>query len=140
AFASEEKDSGQIADNPMFDLTGVRFVISGGAQPGSTAQFRQVAESDGARVYENSRRIARAFIVHDLIPAKDHVGAVKALESHSRQQSDGSWRITDLDPRRTAVVEGVSQADVLDDKSCPTPARVSITGYSSQRVTVQADS
>lgn len=49
-FASRERSRGETDWNPMFDLTGVRYVIAGGQQPGDSI-VRQYFESESLHRY-----------------------------------------------------------------------------------------
>jgi hypothetical protein len=139
-IVSEEVGTGEIAGNPMFDLTGVRFVITGGTPPGPPEQYRELVSSDGAHVYENAHRMPRALVLNEVAPVRNADDAMAVLKSLSRKQPSGAWRVTDMDPRRRGVVEGLSPVDADRINQCREPGTASITRYRGSKVVLTVDS
>ncbi|HKN48868.1 MAG TPA: hypothetical protein VJ010_01410, partial [Actinomycetota bacterium] len=128
--------------NPMFDLLGVRYVLSSTKEldhGAGAGQYRFLGSSGGVKVYENSHGLPRAFVAQDVHRAGDMAGAVSYLQSLGSAWPDGTTRVDRFDPARQAVVE------VAHGGSLPSPAgsgtqgpdrATRIASYDSQRVQV----
>ncbi len=84
--------------SPLLDLLNVRYLVSWERSLAPVLEggkFRQVAEVDNHRVYENSGALPRFFLVDDVRSAGNREEAVAALRSPA------------FDPRRQAIVEGL---------------------------------
>jgi hypothetical protein len=96
-----------VADSPdrnaaAVGFAGLRFGV-GADQPGP--QYREVTSSDGARVFENSRRFPRVFVVHNVSVVNDEAQALQTLRTFSVPHPDGGFQVEGLDLRSTAIVE-----------------------------------
>ena len=88
-------------DSPLVNLLGVRYLITEGGLPdplisrsGLRKQFPEVVWTDGnAAIWENPDRLPRAFVVPEVVLARDLEAAVSLVGS------------AEFDPRRIAVVE-----------------------------------
>ena len=128
--------------NPMFDLLGVRYVLSSIRELDRAAgagQYRFLGSSGGVKVYENSHGLPRAFVAQDVHEAGDMAGAVSYLQSLGSAWPDGTTRVDRFDPARQAVVE-VAHGSSLPLPTAPgnqAPGRATrIAYYDSQRVQV----
>lgn len=139
--AGEEAQPPHMVGNPMWDLLGVRYVLSGGTAPrdatgGVSAQYEVLGTADGTTVYRNSGVSPRAFVVHDIIGVADSNAALHQFEAASERLPNGAFQVTDLDPLRTAVVEGArSRRDTCDRDST-----AGIRKYETRVVTIEVDS
>ncbi|MEP6892147.1 MAG: YfhO family protein [Gaiellaceae bacterium] len=140
AFGSEAGPA-HFQDNPMFDVLGVRAVLSRRSLarvPG----FRLVGRDLDTRVYENTRAFPRAWVVHRIHIARDEDEAFRILEARSRRRG-GTYIVDRFDPRREAVVEphAKTPSDSLDalpadSATCRPGDRATIRHYSATHVTV----
>jgi hypothetical protein len=156
-FPFVDRFTGSLPDdtaqsNPMFDLLGVRYVLSSTKELDHAAgagQYRFLGSSGGVKVYENSHGLPRAFVAQDVHEAGDMAGAVSYLQSLGSAWPDGTTRVDRFDPARQAVVEvahGSPEAllKAPDRSSVPLPAAgnqapdraTHIASYDSQRVVV----
>jgi hypothetical protein len=128
--------------NPMFDLLGVRYVMSSTREIDRAAgagQYRFLGTSGGVKVYENAHSVPRAFVAQDVHEAGDMAGAVSYLRSLGSAWPDGTTRLHRFDPARQAVVE-VAHGSSVPLPTAPgdqAPGRAThIASYDSQRVQV----
>ena len=147
-FTGDESTTSQIVGNPMFDLLGVRFVLTSSAetdarngllQAASTGQYASRGTAGGVQVFENSHRVPRAFVASDLHEVGGADQAVAYLKSLGHPTQDGGTRVDRFDPSRQAVVEtppgklvAVRAPDVLPPQARP----ATIVAYASDRVEI----
>ena len=93
----------RLQENPMFDMLGVRAVLSK-RDLGTEPALRLLGRDRDTRVYENTSAYPRAWVVHDIDVVRDEDEAFAFLEGHARRQ-DGAFIVDSFDPRREAVVE-----------------------------------
>jgi hypothetical protein len=141
-FTGDELPDDTVQANPMFDLLGVRYVMASTRvldSVVSAGQYRFVGSSGGVKVYENSHRTPRAFVVQDVHETADVASAVTYLRSLGHARIDGTTRVDQFDPARQAVVE-VARGTSLSPPAAPgdqVPSREArIASYDSQRVEV----
>jgi hypothetical protein len=110
-----------VASNPMFDLLGVRYLVSRASRPSQNPidlmpQFRPVYHADDLNIYENLSAAPRAFVVHSLRTVSDMHAAAQLFEKEEPARfPDGAVHVENFDPRSSAVVE-------TTDKIAPSPA------------------
>jgi hypothetical protein len=137
----------EISANPMFDLLGVRYVLTtvGSTRldqlPGpASGQFRLAGSAASVNVFENQSRIARAFIVHDVHSVGGQGAALSYLQSLGHTLADGTTRMDQFDPRRQAVVEMPAGSGPAPTRGASgqnqAPRAAHIVSYTSQRVVV----
>jgi hypothetical protein len=137
--------SSQIEGNPMFDLLGVRFVLTTtklldrDMTPTQTAQYALAGTAGGVRVFENVARVPRAVVAEDVHEVGRMSDAVSYLASLGHPTADGTTHVDLFDPAHQAVVEiSAEQQASLPPlplvQSESRPAR--IVSYDSQRVEV----
>ena len=110
-LTGDEVNHGQIEGNPMFDLMGVRYVLTGSASAaavGGSGQFRLVGSAGGVNVFENAHCIPRAFTVQDVHEVEGMGSATSYLKGLGTVLGDGTTRVDRFDPSRQAVVESPS--------------------------------
>ena len=106
-------------------------------RPSSKPQYRRVVSGDGAVVYENTSRLPRAFVVHEVLSARNQAEAIGRFEGLGQRMAEGGRVIVDrFDPRRQAVVEGTLQTPVTP---CPGQSPVRITDHEADRVVVELE-
>jgi hypothetical protein len=135
--------SSQIEGNPMFDLLGVRYVLTTtksldtGASPTQAAQYTLTGSAGGVRVFENNGRVPRAFVTADVHEVGGMADAVSYLTSLGHQTEDGTTHVDLFDPLHQAVVEvSAGQGTALPAvQGEPRPAR--IVSYDPERVEVE---
>ena len=137
-FTGDGLPDGTVQANPMFDLLGVRYVMSSskGLDLGAGAgQYASLGDSGGVKVYENTHALPRAFVVGDLQQTRDVGAALSYLKSMGHPQTDGTTLLDRFDPTHQAVVEG--GGPVVANLRAHAPDRVaSIVSYGSQRVEI----
>lgn len=79
--------------SPFLDLLNVRYVLTHADSP-APPDSKLLQRDEGVAVYENRQAMARAFLVHRIVPVDD---AITALAVMAREG---------FDPRTTAVIEG----------------------------------
>jgi hypothetical protein len=138
----DSKAAAQIADNPMFDLLGVRYLVydvqRASAPPVTNGnQFVSILQSGRGHIYENTHAIARAFVVHELRPVANADAAFKEMQVGSSRFADGTRRVS-FNPKQTAIVE-TANADLRSVHPCGTdvPDRAHIVSYQPDRVTLR---
>jgi hypothetical protein len=141
-FTGDGLPDDTVQGNPMFDVLGVRYVMSYTKEIDrveGAGQYRFLGTSGGVKVYENAHNIPRAFVVQDVHEAGDMAGAVSHLQSLGHAHPDGTTRVDRFDPARQAVVE-VAHGTSLPPPTAPgnqAPSRAThIASYDSQRVQV----
>src|SRR5205085_2720188 len=145
-FDGNRVPSSQIEGNPMFDLLGVRYVLTTtksldtDATPTQAAQYTLMGSAGGVRVFENSGRTPRAFVTADVHEVGGIAGAVSYLTSLGHTTGDGTTHVDLFDPLHQAVVEvPAGQGTVLPPlpaiQAEPRPAR--IVSYDPERVEVE---
>ena len=138
--------SSQIEGNPMFDLLGVRYVLTTtksldqDAPPTQTAQYTLVGSAGGVRVFENNGRAPRAFVTEDVHEVGTMAGAVSYLTFLGHTTEDGTTHVDLFDPLHQAVVEvsagqGTALPPLPAVRAEPRPAR--IVSYGAERVEVE---
>lgn len=110
----------------------------GPAEPGP--QYRRVAAFAGTEVFENTRRLPRAIVVHDVEPVEDEADALRHFESVSRRLPSGALRVVDFDPARQAVVEGLPRASAERLASCAGPrGGATIRSYDLNKIVIDVE-
>jgi hypothetical protein len=107
-FTGDGMKPDQIKANPMFDLMGVRYVLTGPVSAeglNGSAQYRPVGTAGGVSVFENADRIPRVFTVQDVHTVGGMAAAAAYLKGLGRAAGDGTTRVDRFDPSRQAVVE-----------------------------------
>ena len=132
-FTGDGMKPDQIKANPMFDLMGARYVLTGPASAeglNASGQYRPVGTAGGVSVFENADRIARAFTVQDVHTVGGMAAASAYLKGLGHAVADGTTRVDRFDPGRQAVVE--SSAPLAFDPQpvagTSRPARISSYG------------
>jgi len=131
-----------VVSNPMFDLLGVRYLVSRESQTSQPAnqlmpQFQPVFQADDLNIYENRRAAPRAFVVHSLRIVPDMHAAAQLFENEEPGRfPDGAVHVEHFDPRSSAVVE--STGKVVQSQACgPDPASTAdIVSYSPTEVKI----
>jgi hypothetical protein len=97
------------------------------------------------RVYENTRALPRAWVVHRIHVARDENDAFRFLEARAHRRA-GGYIVDRFDPRREAVVErhATTTNDSLDalaadSAACRPGDRATIDHYSATRVTLRVE-
>lgn len=114
-FTGDFATPADVEANAMFDLLGVRYVLTGTtAVDQSTGQFRQVAAGP-VSIFENTQAMPRAFVVGDVHNVSGPGAAVSYLKGLGSPLADGTTRLNAFDPSSQAVVEGAGapSADLL---------------------------
>jgi hypothetical protein len=132
----------QIETNPMFDLLGVRYVLTGMTRLDTTSgaageQYRLVGTTGGVSVYENQHRTPRAFVVGKVHVAPTGAAAISYLKGLGHALPDGTTRLDSFDPTRQAVVEeprGTAEAPAADSGSLSRKA--AIVSYEPDQVVI----
>jgi hypothetical protein len=139
-FTGDGMKPDQIKANPMFDLMGVRYVLTGPASAeglNGSGQYRPVGTAGGVSVFENADRIPRAFTVQDVHTVGGMAAARAYLKGLGHILGDGTTRVDRFDPTRQAVVES-SAPLALDPQSVTRTSRsASITSYGPDEVVVE---
>jgi hypothetical protein len=131
-----------VVSNPMFDLLGVRYLVSRESQTSQPSsqlmpQFQPVYHADDLNIYENSRAAPRAFVVHSLRVVPDmHRAAQLFANEEPARFPDGAVRVEHFDPRSSAVVE--SAGGVVQSRACgaDTASAANIVSYSPTQVKI----
>jgi hypothetical protein len=132
-----------VQDNPMFDLLGVRYVMTSTKEldtSGGAGQYTFVGETAGVKVYENGHRAPRAFVVQDVHQVGGMRDALRYLTSLGHAMPDGTTHVDLFDPKRQAVIETPTGARLnlpagpTDPPGPERPAR--IVSYGAERVEV----
>lgn len=141
-FTGDGLPDDTVQGNPMFDLLGVRYVMSSTKVVDHWAgagQYRFLGTSEGVKVYENADSAPRAFVVQDVHEIGDMAGAVSYIQSLGHARPDGTTLVDRFDPSRQAVVEVAhapsSPPPTLSGNQAPSRA-THIASYESQRVQV----
>lgn len=121
------------ANSERVGFASLRFSY-GEAVPGK--QYLHVASSDGAEVYENTTRLPRAFVVHDIEAVDNQSAAERYFESASTRLASGALRVTTFDPSHQAVVEGLEPQSAAALRGCDEPAQAQIRSYGTNRIVV----
>ena len=130
------------ANNPMFDLLGVKHVLSDaagatdGKDPLSGPQYRQLGTRDAITVHENLHAMPRAFLVRDLTIVRNKGAAMSYLRSAGPSIESTGTLVERFDPRTQAVVEAAHGTGLSRVGPCRNSAadRVAITRYRPQDV------
>src|SRR5262249_37191696 len=143
----EETTPAHYVDNPMFDLLGVRYIVTkrpideepSPGDPTPSTQWKLVAQSDGVFIYEAADPTPRPFVVHDVRAVPNEGAAKAALHDPSGPYADGPRRVTGLDPEKTAVVE--APASELDPgiASCSGESPAEIVSYHATSIEIAVD-
>jgi O-antigen/teichoic acid export membrane protein len=110
-------------DSQLLDLLGVKYVVTNQTMP--NAGFTLVF-TDGIRIYRNEDVLPRAFVVY---------------EARLTDPADsGRWTedLKSLNPRQTVLLEDPAALSFAASGASATAARVSISEYTANRVTVSA--
>lgn len=130
----------EMRGNPSTDWAGwadVRLSTTGSA----ASQYRRVGGAAGVTVFENTRRIPRAFVVEKVHVVSSPEEAVGLVARTGSRFDDGAIRAEGFDPAREAVVEGPPGAlHRLTGAPAGRPAaRVHILSYTPNEVVVSVD-
>jgi hypothetical protein len=114
-------------DERFLRLLGVRYLLVGTGEEMNVnlSGWELVTEPAGVRIYERANSLAKAFVVHEVIPAVDAADALRRLESDP------------LDWSRQAVVEVVPQTSCAVEPGDPAAAVVTLTSYEAERIILQ---
>jgi Bacterial membrane protein YfhO len=131
-----------VVSNPMFDLLGVRYLVSRESRTSQPSiflmpQFRPVYHADDLNIYENGRAVPRAFVVHSLRIVPDmHAAATLFANEERARFPDGAVRVEHFDPRSSAVVE--SKGKIVQRQACGanTASAANIVSYSPTHVKI----
>jgi hypothetical protein len=137
-FTGDGMKLGQIEVNPMFDLMGVRYVLTGSVSSGGlngSGQYRLVGTAGGVSVFENADRIPRVFTVRDAQTVGDMAAATTYLKGLGHAFGDGTTRVDRFDPNHQAVVE--SSVPLALDPQSVTSRPAIIASYGPDEVVVQ---
>jgi hypothetical protein len=141
-FTGDGFSSEDVQANSMFDLLGVRYVVTAAKELDRFAgagQYRFVGDSGGVKVYENTHGLARAFVTDDVHQVASTQDAVSYLRSLGHPAGPVT-RLDRFDPLRQAVVETSRGTPVSLPPSAVGPmgsARSArIASYGPQRVEV----
>jgi hypothetical protein len=131
-----------VQGNSMFDLLGVRYVLTAATEPDrftGAGQYRFVGGSGEVKVYENTHGLARAFVADDVYQVASTKDAVSYLQSLGHPAGPIT-RLDRFDPRSQAVVETPRGTPVSLPPSAVRPTgtvrSASIVSYGPQRVEV----
>ena len=134
--SDRERTRAHIEDNPMFDVTGVRWIVA--RSPIAGTQYRKVGEADGVTVWENVAAAPRAFLLYDLEAVEDVDEALELMRARELRLKDGAIRVTSFDPQRRAIVEvGPDPPPVIGPEDPNGGA--SIESYSATRIAITVD-
>lgn len=128
-------DSRAAVRNPMFQLTGTRWLVSSAGTPTPASLSRVPAETpriadDGAvAVYESRLALPRVFVASMPITVS---GADASRDEIARRLAEPE----SFDARRDVVVEADASAV---PKPCPSGGRARIAAYEPNRVVVEAE-
>lgn len=142
-YTGDGMPSESVQNNPMFDLLGVRYVVtrSKALDIGSGAgQYHYVGEAAGVKTYENGHRIPRAFVVNDVHRVTGIGSAVSYLQSLGHAMPGGQTHVDRFDPAHQAVVEAAGwQAPTLPSSPAGQIAArpVRVVSYEPQRVALR---
>jgi hypothetical protein len=153
-LGSLESEVLRYRENPMFDLLGVRAIVSdheldeatGPASPGNVG-LRLLGRRGGSLVYENVNAYPRAWVVHTVHAVRTEDDAFRYLRRHTLTGADGII-VDHFDPLHEAVVETGASSDTTLDSLRPGRAdcagdtdRAEITKYrlNSVRLRVRAE-
>jgi hypothetical protein len=141
-FTGEYLSPSEIEGNPMFDLLGVRVVLTRRTalpvSPGAGSQYQLLGAAGGVSVYENQSAAPRAFVVSNVKQVATMNAAIAYLRGLGQPQPDGTARLTGFDPTADAVVEATGRPviSVPSVSSPPTSRAVRIASYSAGQVTI----
>ena len=139
-LTSDGMTPSEVVGNPMFDLTGVRFVVTG--PPSASAlsaspQYQLLTSAGGGSVFENRNQIPRAFTVRDVHAVGDVTDALRYLQGLGHPAADGTTRVDRFDPSQQAVVESSAPLSAIGPPEPGTTRPAAITSYGPDRVVVQ---
>lgn len=143
--SDDERTPPNMHDNPMWDLLGVRWVLSsirsggpGGAYGGALPARLELVGSEGdVEVREDPARMPRAFMAGSARWVASQQEAVAYLSRAGARFPDGAVRVEGFDPASEVVVEGAPGAarGVTADPVPAGPAgQVRIVSYRADRV------
>ena len=147
-FTGDFTTPSDVEGNPMFDLLGVRYLLTGPTPTGPTmldepasspSQFRELVTGT-VSVFENTTSLPRALVVpavHRVAGTRDAVAFLKGL---GHPMADGTTRLDRFDPSSQAVVEasgGVALPEVSTKAVPARPKRIArIVSYAADEVAI----
>ena len=143
-FAGTEPTPPSIANNPMFDLLGVRWVLASSSHPaeavaGTTAgQYRALGSAGSVAVYENEHALPRAFVVHRVHAVPDDKQALASMATGAARLPNGTVHVMSFDPAREAVIESATLPAGLP-QAADGPRAARIVSYGPEKVMVEVD-
>jgi hypothetical protein len=135
-LTGEKASPSDIEGNVMFDLLGVRYVLTGNATAlrQASGQFSSVVQGD-VSVYQNHHVLPRAFVASDVHAVDSTAGALSYLKGLGHQLPDGRTRLDRFDPTTQAVVESPGGSAATPGAGAPART-VTISSYEPDRVVV----
>jgi hypothetical protein len=136
-LTGDTTNSSEIEGNVMFDLLGVRYVLTGNATPLSQAsgQFTSVVQGD-VSVYQNNHVLPRAFVASDVRAVGSTAAALSYLKGFGHQLPDGRTRLDRFDPTTQAVVESPDGSPATSSTGTAQARTATIVSYEPDRVVV----
>jgi hypothetical protein len=128
-FTGEGVTVAQIEANPMFNLLGVRYVLTDGSTPLPGNQFAPLGTADGITVYENEQADPRAFVAPTIDPVGSGTAAVAALRTIPPANL--------LDQAVVEVPPGGPAIDLPSTAAASPARRAAIVSYAADRVEVR---
>jgi len=136
-LTGDKAQPSDIEGNPMFDLLGVRYVLTGNVTPLSQAggQFSPVVQGD-VSVFQNNQVLPRAFVASDVHTVDSTAGALSYLKGFGHLVPDGRTRLDRFSPTTQAVVESPGGSAATPGAGAGPRRTVTISSYEADRVVV----
>jgi hypothetical protein len=136
-LTGDKANPSDIEGNTMFDLLGVRYVLTGNVTPLSQAsgQYSPVVRGD-VSIFQNNQVLPRAFVASDVHAVDSTAGALSYLKGLGHQLPDGRTRLDRFSPTTQAVVESPRGSAVTPGAGTGPPRTVTISSYEPDRVVV----
>ncbi len=136
-LTGDKANPSEIEGNVMFDLLGVRYVLTGNVTRLNQAsgQFSSVVQGD-VSVYQNNHVLPRAFVASDVHAVDSTAAALSYLKGLGHQLPDGRTRLDRFDPTAQAVVESPGGSAATPGAGTGPARTVTISSYKPDRVVV----